>query len=144
MSLVSFNNKTRNSAPYFNPIFDSLFNDSFQKSYAVLRQPAVNIFDDENAFHIELAAPGLNKEDFKVELKKDNLSIWVEKKSESQVDEKAYTRKEFQFTSFARSFVLPEGIDEDQIEAKYTDGILKVSIAKQTQDKNSRREILVS
>ncbi len=144
MSLVNFNNKTRNAAPYFNPLFDSLFSDSFQKSYAVLKQPAVNIMELEQAYVIELAAPGLNKEDFKVELKKNNLSVWVEKKSETQTQEQAYTRREFQYTSFARSFVLPEGIDEDQITANYENGVLKVNIAKKDVEKDSKREILVS
>ena len=71
------------------------------------------------SFKIELAAPGLNKEDFKIELKKDNLSVWAEKKVAQTEEQEDYTRREFQYSSFARSFVLPEDIDAEKINAEY-------------------------
>ena len=80
MTLVKFNNKTRNTAPYFNNVFDSLFSDALNKNHGVNKVPNVNIYEGENEYKIELAAPGLNKEDFKIDLKKDNLSVWAEKK----------------------------------------------------------------
>lgn len=144
MTLVKFNNRTRNAAPYFNNVFDSLFSDALTKNYGINKVPQVNIAETGDAYKIELAAPGLNKEDFKIELKKDNLSVWVEKKTESEEVYKDYTRREFEFTSFARSFVLPEGIDADKINAEYVNGILTITIGKQDEVKTAHREITVS
>lgn len=144
MTLVKFNNKTRNTAPYFNNVFDSLFTDALNKNYSVNKVPHVNIYEDADHYKIELAAPGLNKEDFKIELKKDNLSVWAEKKVENTDVQKDYTRKEFEFTSFARSFVLPEGIDTEKIGAEYLNGVLYISIGKQEEAKPAHKEIVVS
>ncbi|MCY1516519.1 Small heat shock protein IbpB [compost metagenome] len=144
MTLVKFNNKTRNTAPYFNNVFDSLFSDALTKNYGINKMPQVNIAENADSYKIELAAPGLNKEDFKIELKKDNLSVWVEKKVENEEVYKDYTRREFEFTSFARSFVLPEGVDADKINAEYINGILTITIGKKDEAKLSHREIAVS
>ena len=144
MTLVKFNNKTRNTAPYFNNVFDSLFSDAINKNYGVNKVPNVNIYEGNNEYKIELAAPGLTKEDFKIDLKKENLSVWVEKKAEENYVKKDYTRKEFEYTSFARSFVLPEGIDADKITAEYTNGILNITIGKQDEAKLEHKEIVVS
>jgi HSP20 family protein len=143
MTLVKFNNKTRNTAPYFNNVFDSLFSDALNKNYGVNKVPNVNIYEGENEYKIELAAPGLNKEDFKIDLKKNNLSVWVEKKNEDTAIQKDYTRKEFDYTSFARSFVLPEGIDAEKISAAYINGILNITIGKDVA-KAANKEIVVS
>jgi HSP20 family protein len=142
MTLVKFNNKTRNTAPYFNNVFDSLFSDALNKNYGINRVPHVNIYENENSYQIELAAPGLTKEDFKIELKKDNLSVWAEKKEENAGTKKDYARKEFEYSSFAMSFVMPEGIDPEKIEAAYTNGILTITIAKD-EVKLAHREIVV-
>lgn len=144
MSLVKFNNRTRNTAPYFNNVFDSLFSDALNKNYGVNRMPHVNILETENGYKIELAAPGLNKEDFKIELKKDNLSVWTEKKSEQTEEQKDYTRKEFEYLSFARSFVLPESVDAEKISAEYVNGILNIAIGKKEKAKDEHKEIVVS
>ncbi|MFN0256341.1 Hsp20/alpha crystallin family protein [Pedobacter ureilyticus] len=144
MSLVKFNNRTRNTAPYFNNVFDSLFSDALNKNYGVNKMPHVNILETENSYKIELAVPGLTKEDFKIELKKDNLSVWAEKKVEQTEEQKNYTRREFQYNSFARSFVLPEGIDAEKINAEYLNGILNITIGKKEQAKDEHKEIVVS
>jgi HSP20 family protein len=143
MTLVKFNNKTRNTAPYFNNVFDSLFSEALNKNQAVNKVPNVNIYEGTNEYKIELAAPGLNKEDFKIDLKKDNLSVWAEKKNEADT-QKDYTRKEFEYNSFARSFVLPEGVDVDKISAEYTNGILYITIGKLDEAKQLHKEIVVS
>ena len=143
MTLVKFNNKTRNTAPYFNNVFDSLFSDALNKNQGINKIPNVNIYENENEYKIELAAPGLNKEDFKIDLKKDNLSVWVEKKIEADL-KKDYTRKEFEYNSFARSFILPEGVDAEKISAEYVNGILTITIGKQDEAKNTHKEIVVS
>ena len=144
MTLVKFNNKTRNTAPYFNNVFDSLFSDALNKNYGVSKVPHVNIYEGETEYKIELAAPGLNKEDFKIDLKKDNLSVWAEQKAEEGVVQKDYSRKEFEYTSFARSFVLPEGVDSEKIAAEYVNGILYITIGKKDEAKLVHKEIVVS
>lgn len=143
MTLVKFNNKTRNTAPYFNNVFDSLFSDALNKNYGVNKVPNVNIYENENEYKIELAAPGLSKEDFKIDLKKDNLSVWAEKKVDA-ANQKDYSRKEFEYSSFARSFILPEGVDVEKISAEYINGILTITIGKQDEAKNTHKEIVVS
>lgn len=144
MSLVKFNNRTRNTAPYFNNVFDSLFSDALNKNYGISKMPAVNIAETAVSYKIELAAPGLNKEDFKIELKKDNLSVWAEKKSEQTEEQKDYTRKEFEYLSFARSFVLPEGVDTEKISAEYLNGVLNITLGKKEPVKDEHKEIVVS
>lgn len=144
MTLIKFNNKTRNTAPYFNNVFDSLFAEALNHNYAINKMPSVNMAESESDYKIELAAPGLNKEDFKIELKKDNLSVWAEKKETQANDQKKYTRKEFEYNSFARSFILPEGIDTDNISANYTNGVLYITLAKITTAKQMQKEITVS
>jgi len=144
MTLVNFNNRTRNTAPYFNNVFDSLFSDAVTKNKMVDKSPNVNIHESENAFIIELAAPGLKKEDFQINLKKDTLSVWAEvKKDETQVA-KDFTRKEFDYSSFARSFNLPDTADADRITAEYKDGILNIIISKKDDSKLQHKEIVVS
>lgn len=144
MTLVNFNNRTRNTAPYFNNVFDSLFSDAVSKNKMVDKSPNVNIYENEAAYVIELAAPGLKKEDFQINLKKDTLSVWAEvKKDESQVN-KDFTRKEFDYSSFARSFNLPDTADGDNITAEYKDGILSINISKKDTAKLQHREIVVS
>ncbi|KQS39841.1 Hsp20/alpha crystallin family protein [Pedobacter sp. Leaf194] len=144
MTLVNFNNRTRNTAPYFNNVFDSLFSDAVTKNKMVDKSPNVNIYENETSFVIELAAPGLKKEDFQINLKKDTLSVWAEvKKDEAQVA-KDFTRKEFDYSSFARSFNLPETADGDKITAEYKDGILSININKKDDAKLQHKEIVVS
>ena len=144
MTLVNFNNRTRNTAPYFNNVFDSLFSDAISKNKMIDKSPNVNIHESENAYVIELAAPGLKKEDFQINLKKETLSVWAEvKKDDAQVG-KDFTRKEFDFSSFARSFNLPEQADGDKITAEYKDGILTINISKKDDAALQHKEIVVS
>ncbi|MDQ1138802.1 Hsp20/alpha crystallin family protein [Pedobacter agri] len=144
MTLVNFNNRTRNTAPYFNNVFDSLFSDAVTKNKMVDKSPNVNIYENENAFIIELAAPGLKKEDFQINLKKDTLSVWAEVKKEETQVAKDFTRKEFDYSSFARSFNLPDTADGDRITAEYKDGILNINISKKDDSKLQHKEIVVS
>jgi len=144
MTLVKFNNRTRNSAPYFNNVFDSLFSEAINKNLTVNKIPSVNILETAEAYKIELAAPGLTKEDFQINLKKDTLSVWAEKKAEEGTVEKDYNRKEFDFNSFARSFVLPESVDAEKIAAEYVNGILNITIGKKDESQTANKEIKVS
>ena len=92
--------------------------------------PAVNIKENEKDYELELSVPGMKKDDFNVEVDNNIMTISAEVKSESDVKEENYTRKEFSHSSFKRSFTLPETIDEDKIEASYVDGILKFRLPK--------------
>jgi len=143
MTLVKFNNRTRSSAPYFNNVFDSLFNEAINKNLTINKVPGVNILETEGNYKIELAAPGLTKEDFQINLKKDTLSVWAEKKAHEGADNKEYSRVEFDYSSFARSFVLPESVDADNISAEYVNGILNITIGKDVA-KSQEKEIKVS
>lgn len=95
--------------------------------------PAVNIKENEKNFEIELAAPGMEKKDFEISVNNNILTISAERKQENEVKEDNYTRKEFGYTSFSRSFNLPVNTSEDNINAKYDNGILKVLIEKKNE-----------
>ena len=95
--------------------------------------PAVNIKETDNSYLVEMAAPGMKKEDFKIELDNNVLTISSEKTEETQDGNgnERYSRREFSYQSFQRSFTLPkEVVDEDKIEAHYKDGVLQLTIPK--------------
>ena len=142
MTLVKFNDKRNNSLlPGFNDVFDSIFNDTFFNDRLITRVPAVNISESENNYHVELAAPGLKKDDFKLNLEGNNLTISVEQSSDHNDNQKNYSKREYSYSSFVRSFTLPESADESQINASYNDGILRIDIAKREEAKMVRRQI---
>ena len=92
--------------------------------------PEANIIENHKDYKIELAAPGLKREDFKVEVQDGVLSISSEKKEEKKEDGKNYRRREFSYNSFCRSFTLPENLVTDKIDAKYENGVLRLSLPK--------------
>lgn len=142
MTLVKFNPRSNNSLmPGFNDVFDSIFNDNFFSDRMMTRVPAANISESADHFHVELAAPGLKKEDFKLKLERDVLSISVEQVQQDGQEERNYAKKEYSYNSFVRSFTLPESADQSGIEAKYTDGILRVNIPKREEAKVQSRQI---
>ncbi|MDB5150434.1 MAG: Hsp20/alpha crystallin family protein [Mucilaginibacter sp.] len=145
MTLVKFNNGLKNTSanPFFNDVFDSLINDSFLSDKLIARVPAVNIAETENEFHVELAVPGLKKEDFKINLDKNVLTVSAEKKAEIVEEGKKFSKREYSYNSFVRSFTLPESADHSKIDADYADGILKLTIAKKEEAKFQSREIAV-
>jgi HSP20 family protein len=142
MTLVKFNNKANNTLmPGFNDVFESILNDTFFNDRLVARVPAVNISETENNYHVELAAPGLKKEDFKLNLDRNVLNVSVEQSSDQQDNRKNYSKREYSYSSFVRSFTLPESADDSQIDARYINGILLIDIAKREEAKISRRQI---
>ncbi|MGF7042715.1 Hsp20/alpha crystallin family protein [Mucilaginibacter lappiensis] len=142
MTLVKFNNNRNNSLlPGINDVFESIFNDTFVSDRMVTRVPAVNISESENNYHVELAAPGLKKDDFKLNLERNNLTISVETSANQQDNAKNYNKREYSYSSFVRSFTLPESADDSRIDASYTDGILHIDIAKREEAKLVRRQI---
>ena len=96
----------------------------------LVAMPEANIIENDKDFKIELAAPGLEKKDFKVEVQDGVLSISAEKEQEKKEESKNFKRREFTYNSFARSFSLPENCLSDKIEAKYESGILHLSLPK--------------
>lgn len=118
------------------PVFPSLMNDFMGPDWFGgtekwnISVPAVNIKDNTEGFELELAVPGMKKDDFTVEVDNDVLTISSEMKTENEKNKDNYTRKEFSFTSFKRAFTLPETVDGSKIDAKYEDGILKLTLPK--------------
>jgi len=106
--------------------------------------PAVNIKNNENEFEVELAAPGLKKEDFNIEVEENVLKLSVNKSSENVEEKDNFSRKEFNYFNFQRNFNLPKNlINIENVQASYVDGILKVSLPKQKELKESVKKITV-
>ncbi|QBQ40823.1 Hsp20/alpha crystallin family protein [Sphingobacterium psychroaquaticum] len=142
MALLKFPAKSIHSGsmnPYVNSIFDNFFDDSFVADRLTTRVPAINISETDVAFKIEMAAPGLQKSDFAINVDKDLITVSVEKKEEEVKEEKLYSKKEFSYTSFTRSFALPESVDYNNIDAAYTDGILTITVGKKEEAQIAKR-----
>ncbi len=133
MSLVRFSNS-------YPSVFDTLFENNWfegeNRNYATTNTtlPSVNIKESSEEFEVEVAAPGFGKNDFHIELNRNLLTISSDKQLENKI-EKQFTRKEFNYQSFSRSFTLPNIVDSEKIEAKYENGILKVLIPKKEEAK---------
>ena len=107
--------------------------------------PAVNVKETETAFHIELAAPGLKKEDLKINVENNTLTIGYQPEAKTEDTTPAYTRQEFSFNAFTRTFRLPKTVNADQITAAYTDGILTVALPKvEVKEENKVKEITIA
>ena len=116
---------------------------SFEQEWSLT--PAVNIIEGNQEFKVEVAAPGLQKEDFKVHIEKNVLEISAEKKDEKITQVQKYLRKEFNYSEFKRTFSLPSSVDAEKIKATHKDGVLTVEIPKKDEAKiNPRKEISVS
>lgn len=127
----------RRSGDFFPSFFDNFgkefFDDMPFDSNKSL--PAVNIVDDKDEYRIEVAAPGLKKQDFKVNMEGNVLTVFSEKESQNEEKNEKYARKEFSYSSFKRSFTLPEGTDSEKVNAAYKDGILTINIPKKEEAK---------
>jgi HSP20 family protein len=107
--------------------------------------PAVNICEDDKNYSVDVVAPGFKKGDFKVNVEDDILTISAESKTESkEEDGRQYSRREYGYHSFTRSFTLPDNTEEDNITANYEDGILKLNIPKSVQQEKATKKIEVS
>lgn len=119
----------------FGKMMDEFFNRSISDIVGTdftNESPGVNIIEKEDSFEMEVAAPGLDKDDFKVVIEKDHLIISAEKEEEKTEESKEYhyKRREYNFQKFSRRFRLPKTVDKDTLEAKYLQGILKVVVHK--------------
>ncbi|MBT8265068.1 MAG: Hsp20/alpha crystallin family protein [Bacteroidia bacterium] len=97
--------------------------------------PAVNVIDSTDDYVVEMAIPGMSKSDFDISLDNQILTISAEEKTTSEENEEHYTRREFGYASFKRSFSLPDSVESEKIKAKYEDGILKVHLPKKEEAK---------
>jgi len=107
-------------------------------------RPAANIIDNEKDFTIELAVPGMAKDDFSLNLEDDILTISVERKEEEVKEDRNFTRREFRYDEFSRSFSLPDIVDQEKIKADYQNGVLSVMLPKSAEAKVKGREIKIS
>jgi HSP20 family protein len=132
----------------------SLFNDFFLNDWFTRSSttdngslPAVNVKETNEAYELEVAAPGLSRDDFKVEMNNDRLIISGEKKIENKEGQEGgdYVRREFSYQSFLRTFSLPESmVDSNKISAKYSDGILHIHVPKTENAKPKTKKIQIS
>ena len=124
-------------------VFDEFFkpwNEWFDDSNFINRinkMPSVNITENGNHYNVSLAAPGLKKEDFKIDIDGNMLTISSEKEEKKEEKDEKYTRKEYSYSSFSRSFTLPEDVKQDGIEAKYEDGILNLKLPRKEDAKKA-------
>ena len=110
-----------------------------------LNVPAVNITENKDSYLVSLAAPGMKKDDFKIDVDGNMLTISSEKEESKEEKDKKFTRKEYNYSSFSRSFALPDEINREKIEAKYEDGVLKISLPrKEGTNQPSAKQIVVN
>lgn len=127
---------------FFNSDIPSVFNSNFNTG---LTLPKVNIMETADAYKVEVAVPGLKKSDFNVDLDNQLLSISTEIKENDETKEEHYTRREFGYSSFKRTFTLPKSVDDGKIKASYIDGILQIMLPKKEEAKQKpARTITVS
>jgi HSP20 family protein len=147
MTLVKFKNQPLDSSfnnlmnNFFTP-FTSLYRDDVQTSSFKHFAPA-NVKEVENGYILELVAPGLNKEDFKIDLDQNILTISAEVKKETEQEKMKLIRNEYQFQSFKRSFTVDKTIDIEAIAAQYVNGVLTLNLPKKAEVKPQTKQIAV-
>ena len=142
MTTLKFNQPTLRSLDSF---LDNLLNDSpMPTANSSMNFPAVNIFETNDDYELEFNVPGRKKEDFKITVDRSILSVSFEKKEEQQEETKKFIKKEFSAQSFKRSFTLDEKINANDINAKYENGILHLTLPKKEEVKVLPKEILVN
>lgn len=123
---------------YVPAYWDDFFNDRFfnqlNSQNCNVHSPAVNIIEDDQAYHIEVAAPGIPRKDFHIEIENDVLTISTEHKENKEEQKPNFLRREFNYSTFKRSFELPETINQEQIKARHESGILILSLPKKEEE----------
>ena len=133
MSLIRYNSTLNDYVPTsFSNLFDRFFNDTMARSggSAYSFVPRVDIMEEDKAFEVHVAVPGMNKDDFKIDLNDNYLTISGERKFNREKKEDNFYSMETQYGTFSRSFSLPENVDANKISAKYVNGILEITIPK--------------
>ncbi len=130
---------SKSNGNFFPSLMENFFSDRFYDMAPLMtgfgldqpfRVPEVNIVEGTKDYQIELAAPGMDRKDFKIEVQNGVLNISAEKQEEKNDEGKSFRRREFSYHSFSRSFALPDNLLDDKIDAKYENGILKLVLPK--------------
>ncbi len=122
----------RNAEDWMPTMFDDIFDDKWMR-HMNATAPAINVKENENAYDVEVAAPGMTKDDFQISVDKDNnLTIKMEKKNEHKEEDKKahYLRREFNYSKFCQTLQLPEDCEQDKISAKVENGVVRINIPK--------------
>ncbi len=138
--------RTSNLPSVFNDFFEP-WNEWFQDGFKnkAMTMPRVNITDEKDNYALSVAAPGLHKSDFKIDVDGNMLTISAQKEENKENKEDNFTRREYNYSSFSRSFTLPEEVVQDKIEATYDGGVLKLKLPKTEKAiKSSQKSIPVS
>ncbi len=147
MGLLKFNNDLGFPTLFDDFLSPEVFGGLTLQGSGVGNVPAVNIKETDKGFQIDFAAPGMNKKDFNIEVDDNVLTVSSEKEEKHEEKDKdgRYTRKEFSYTTFKRSFTLPENVNTDKIKANYNDGLLQIEVPKkEIKPHNPKRLIKVS
>lgn len=128
----------------------SMFNDFFDNDWmlkANATAPAINVIESDNDYKVEVAAPGMTKEDFNIHLSEDNeLVISMEKKSENKEEDKTnrkYLRREFSYSKFQQALILPDDVEKERISANVTDGVLTIELPKRTPEEKQKAKRVI-
>ena len=131
--------KTSERFPTFFDDFFKPWNEWFDNENNFLtrqtRIPSVNITENKDQYNVSLAVPGMKKDDFKIDVEGNILTISCEKDETKEENEKRYTRKEYSYSSFSRSFTLPDEVNREKIDARYEEGLLKISLPRKEEVK---------
>ena len=130
---------TRVNQNWLPSIFNELFDNNWTASSTTT--PAINVSEDKDKYEVEVAAPGMTKDDFRIHVTQDGeLVIGVEKKlqSEDKNEEKKYLRREFSYSKFEQTIDLPDNVERSRISAKVNDGVLTISLPKKTEEEKAR------
>ena len=134
MNLVRYNKTIpKRSSHTFGDSFDDLFFNPFSAVFGghnTSNTPSINIIEEKDRFLVEVASPGFDKADFDVKIENDQLIISASRENTAEETENAYTRKEFNYSAFTRSFYLPETVDGNKTDAHYKNGILTIELSK--------------
>ena len=137
------NLRSRSLLPrYMDDFFNDEFFPVFLRNNTGITVPAVNILETRDDYRIEVAAPGLDKNDFTIEVDENSLIISSVKESRKEDENETYTRKEFSYSSFRRSFTLPEGVNKDKIKASHKDGVLTINIPREESDRGKFKKMI--
>lgn len=148
MTLLKFN-QPKTYANILDDVFtaqpwNKLFKDEVLSSDFFGTYPPVNIYETKEGYSIDLVVPGHDKADFKLQVEKNTLSVSAEKKAETRSEAEKQLRREFGFRAFKRSFSLAENVDAENINAKYENGILKITLPKKEKQQEESKQIVVS
>lgn len=130
---------TNSTKPFFGSLFDEFLNQSlssFMGSDSVLSQPGVNVIETPDAFRLEIAAPGFDKQNFSIRVEDGRLIVGAQRENATEDKQERFMRREFHFASFQRSFNLPDTVNQNEVSAVYENGILNVKLPKKAESQS--------